>query len=397
MILAHITTVPLTLGFIRGQVDYMQRQGFEIHAVSSPSEELVAFGSSQQIEAHAVEMPRKVSPLHDLSAVRQLIRVLRTLRPIIVHAHTPKGGLLGMISAWLARVPVRIYHIRGMPYMTATGRRRILLKTTERISCKLAHKVFCVSHSIRDVAIRDGICPAEKIVVFGGGSGNGVDSSGRFKPAQFSRAERNAMRQRFGIQDNALVIGFVGRIVRDKGVEDLSAAWSSIRQSYPFARLVFVGPLEPQDAISKDTLATLMGDKRVLFTGSVADTSTMYPVFDLVVLPTYREGFPNVPLEAAAMELAVVATDIPGCIDAIRDGVTGTLVPPRDAKALRIAIERYLDDPELRERHGRAGRERVLREFRQEDIWKAIYQEYTRLLRAKGIAVPAVSNGSETA
>jgi glycosyltransferase involved in cell wall biosynthesis len=313
-----------------------------------------------------------------------------------VHAHTPKGGLLGMISAAVTHVPVRIYHMRGLPYMTAKGRKRALLKMTERVSCALAHRVICVSHSIRDVAIQDRICQPKKIVVMGGGSGNGVDASGRFNPDRFDVDARGEARRALGIGigEDDLVIGFVGRIVRDKGVEELATAWSSIRVSHPSARLVLVGPLEAQDPISNETLTTLVADRRVIMTGSVIDISPMYPLFDLVVLPTYREGFPNVPLEAAAMELPVVATLIPGCIDAVQDGVTGTLVPARDADALREAIGRYLDDPSLRQQHGKAGRERVLRDFRQEVIWEAIYQEYCRLLTQKGIPIPEPGQAS---
>jgi glycosyltransferase involved in cell wall biosynthesis len=300
-----------------------------------------------------------------------------------------------MISAWLNRTPVRIYSILGFPYMTASGRKRSLLKWTERIACLLSHEVFCVSHSLRQVAIQDGICPPHKIRVLRGGSVNGVDTSDRFNPSRFGRGDRCMARKRLGIDDNDFAIGFVGRIVRDKGIAELVSAWTSIRESHPTAHLVMVGCVEPQDPVDPETLKMLRNDARVHLTGSIDDTSMMYVAFDLVVLPTYREGFPNVPLEAAAMKLPVVATNIPGCIDAVQDGVTGTLVPPRDAEALRTAIKRYLDDPELREQHGKAGRERVLREFRQEDIWEAIYQEYARLLREKGLAVPSMSTEGE--
>lgn len=386
--IVHVTTVPQSLGFLRGQVGYIQDRGFRIHAISSPGDRLTSFGEQEHVDTYPVELPRRITPIRDLAAVRALWALIRRIRPSIVHAHTPKGGFLGMISASLARTPVRVYHMRGLRYMTATGSRRILMMTTERIACALAHRVFCVSHSIRDVAIRDGICPADKTVVFGGGSGNGVDASGRFNPERFTNEDRLIGRERLGIGPSDLVVGFVGRIVRDKGVEELARAWSQHRECHPTAQLVLTGPLEPQDPVSQSTLDTLHADSRVHLLGHVDDPSTVYPVFDLVVLPTYREGFPNVLLEAAAMELPVVATLIPGCIDAVKDGVTGTLVPDRDAGALEQAIERYLADPELRAAHGKAGRQRVLRDFRQEVIWEAIYQEYVRLLRSKGLPVP---------
>lgn len=385
----HITTVPQSLdAFLRGQIAFIRDRGFEVAAISSPNPRLTEFGVKEGIPVYPVEMFRRITPVQDIKALRKLVSRLSDLHPSIVHAHTPKGGLLGMISATIARVPIRIYQVRGFPYMAAAGKKRLLLRTTERVSCRLAHRVFCVSHSIRDVAIADGICPADKIVVFAGGSGNGVDATHRFDPERFSTTEWIERRESLGIGPSDLVIGFVGRIVHDKGIEELAGAWSVLREDYPSLHLALVGPVEPQDPVSAATLQMFQNDPRVSTTGSVDDTSEYYPIFDLVVLPSYREGLPNVPLEAAAMELPVVATRIPGCIDAIEDGVTGTLVPVRDADALATAIRAYLDDPELRQRHGKAGRERVLRDFRQEVIWEAIYQEYCRLLREKGLPVP---------
>ena len=386
--IVHITTVPMSLAFLRGQIGYIKARGFEIAAISSPGLLLEQFGQDEGIATHSVELPRRITPFHDLKAVTQLARVLRNLRPVIVHAHTPKGGLLGMISSWMARTPIRIYHMRGLPYMTATGNRRRLLKATERISCRLAHRVFCVSHSLREVAIADDIVPADKIIVFGGGSGNGVDAIGRFNPDRFTADDVAAKRAALGIATDDLVIGFIGRIVRDKGIEELAQAWAKLREDHPNVRLVLVGPLEPQDPVDPDIVAQLQRDDRVLMIDWLDDTSGMYPVFDLLVLPTYREGFPNVPLEAAAMGIPVVATRIPGCIDAVQDGITGTLVPVQDADALANVMQSYLENPELRRRHGAAGRERVIKEFRQELIWEAVYQEYCQLLTGKGLPVP---------
>lgn len=386
--ITHITTVPISLNFLRSQVGYMKQRGFEVEAISSPGEALTAFGESQNIPVHAVELPRRITPFHDLKSVWNLSSCLLRIRPTIVHAHTPKGGLLGMIAAWITRTPIRIYHIHGFPYMTATGSRRRLLQWTERISSWLSTEVLCVSQTIRSVAIADRIVSAEKIKVLAGGSINGVDSDYRYSPDRFTPEEIDETRKSFGVSDDEIVVGFVGRIVRDKGIEELAEAWYSLRESHPKARLVLVGPIEPQDPVSPETLTRLQKDERVTMIAWVDDTSTVYPAFDILVLPTYREGFPNVPLEASSMGMPVVATNIPGCIDAVQDGVTGTLVPVRDSQALADSIRMYLDSPELRHQHGQAGRDRVLRDFRQEVIWEAVYQEYCRLMRQKGISIP---------
>lgn len=391
--LVHITTVPMSLSFLRGQVGFMKARGFEVHAISSPAEELGAFGEREGIPVVAVEMPRRITPGGDLIALWKLRGILRRIRPEIVHAHTPKGGLLGMIAAWLAGVPVRVYHMRGLPLMTASGWKRALLRGTEKVSCRLAHRVFCISRSLRDVAIAEGLCPPGKIEVLAGGSGNGVDAVGRFSPERLGDEVRWRVRQELGIPSDARVVGFVGRVVRDKGITELAEAWESLREELPDLRLVVAGRFESQDPIPDEVARQLREDERVHLAGRVGDMPPLYAAMDIVALPTYREGFGNVCIEAAAMEIPVVATRIPGCVDAVNDGVNGTLVPPRDAPALAEALRGYLKDPELRRRHGQAGREWVLREFRQEAIWEAMFGEYRRLLRERGLPCP---EGDET-
>lgn len=245
-----------------------------------------------------------------------------------------------------------------------------------------------MSPSLKAHAIRDGICPAHKIVVFGGGSVSGIDSDGQFNPDRFAEDRRSQVRTQLGIGSDGIVIGFVGRIVRDKGIHELASAWGALREHYTNAHLVLVGPIEPQDPVDPDVLESLRSDARVHFTGEVADTSELYLAFDVLALPTYREGFGNVNVEAASMRVPVVSTKITGCIDSVLDGVTGTLVPSQDAEALTSAIARYLDDPKLRQDHGQAGRKWVCATFQQNVIWEAVYCEYGRLLTERGIPIP---------
>lgn len=376
--LVHVMTVAVSLRFLGGQVRYMRSRGFDVHAITSSSEELTEFGRVEGATVHAVEMARSITPLRDLVAVWRLWRIFRRIRPEIVHSHTPKGGLLGTIAAWIARVPVRVYHIHGLPFMTQSGPRRRLLQWTERISCALATRVLAVSFSMRDEALRARITRASKIKVLLGGTGNGIDATRRFRPADAAR--RAAARLELGIPERATVLGFVGRVVREKGIDELIQAWDALRSEFPDVHLVLVGPFEDHDPVSASASERIRGDARVRWLGYVRDSAPLYDAIDVVVLPTYREGFPNVPLEAAAKELPVVATAVPGCTDAIRDGTTGLLVPPRDPVALTAAIRAYLVDPELRRLHGVAGRERVLREFRQEAVWAALEDEYGSLV-----------------
>jgi len=380
--IVHVMTAPVSLVFLAGQVSFMRNAGYSVHAITSPGPELVSFGAREGVSVLAVDMPRRITPLQDVVALWGLWRALRRIRPDIVHAHTPKGGLLGMLAAWLARVPVRVYHMRGLPFVTAAGSRRRLLRATERFSCALAHRVLAVSHSIRTIAVDERLCEKDKIKVLLGGSGNGVDATGRFVPQ--APAVRAEAREALAIPADALVIGFVGRLVRDKGVVELATAWRRLRERISGLHLLLVGPPESEDAVPGEVLAALRADPRVRLTGHARDMPRLYAAMDVVALPTYREGFPNVALEAAAMEIPIVATSVPGCVDAVQHGITGLLVPPRDAAALGDALGRYLEDPTLRKLHGVTARRRVLVEFRREGIWQAVVDEYRSLLARSG-------------
>jgi glycosyltransferase involved in cell wall biosynthesis len=379
--LVHLTTVPMTLRCLSGQPAFMRESGFEVHVISSPGPELARFAEGEGSVPHAVPMLRRITPLRDLAAVAKIWRILRAIRPAIVDAHTPKAGLLGMIAAWLAAVPVRIYHLHGLPFVTRSGLRRRLLRWSDIIAARCAHQVLCVSHSVRAVAIAEGICRPEKIKVLLGGSINGVDAAGKFKPADPSA--REASRKRFAIDSNARVLGFIGRVVRDKGIVELVTAWRLLRTEFPDLHCLVVGPFESEDPVPEEIERVLKTDPRIHLVGLDWDTPRLYAAMDLVVLPTYREGFPVVPIEAASMALPVIATRVPGAMDAVEDGVTGTLVAPRDSRVLADAIRHYLRDPVLRRLHGDAGRARVLKEFRQEEFWGAMRDEYRSLMMSR--------------
>jgi lipopolysaccharide/colanic/teichoic acid biosynthesis glycosyltransferase len=383
--LLHITTVPQTLGFFVGQVARAKSKGFEVHALSSPGPSLAEFGERARVNVHALPMARRITPLCDLVSLWRLRGVLRRLRPDIVHGHTPKGGLLAMIAAWTCGVPVRIYHVHGLPMVTATGLKRLLLRWSEKVSCKLAGQVYCVSESVRTIAVAEGLCPADKIKVPLNGTIDGIDAERGLNPACVDAHARQDVRAQYGIPPDAPVLGFVGRIVHDKGMIELTQAWKLLRAEFPSLHLLIVGPFEPQDPVPADVESLLRSDPRIHLTGGVPMQAVprYYRAMDVLALPTYREGFNTVLLEAAAMELPVVASRVPGCIDGVVEGETGTLVPPYDVKALTDALRVYLGDPELGRQHGRTGRARVLRDFNPDAMSETICQEYQRLLQHK--------------
>ena len=389
--LVHITTVPVSLNFIGGQPRFMRRRGFEVHAIAFPGTDLTAFGATEQIAVHGVAMPRQITPVRDLRALWSLVRLMRCLRPTIVHAHTPKGGLLAMIASRITGVPVRIYDVYGFPYMTMAGWRRNLLMATERLSCLLASRVFCVSPSLREVAVTDRICSSSHIRVLAHGSANGIDAVAAFNPGAYGHDDENTLRLEYNASPHDVVITFIGRLTRDKGIYELASAWSSLRERFPHTRLIVAGEYDEREPVDARLIESLADDPRVHLTGHLSQDRIrdLYAMSNLIILPTYREGFPNVLLEASAMAVPVVATRIPGCVDAVEDGVTGTLIPPRSAEALVEAIEQYLVNPERRRQHGACGRERVLLNFRQDTLWEAIYEEYAGLMMQKGLVPPS--------
>jgi glycosyltransferase involved in cell wall biosynthesis len=385
MRIMHVTTIPMTLGFFRGQVGYLKNHGVDVVVVSSPGAQLDRFAAAEDVPAVAVPMTRSVTPLADVVSFFRLLRAVVGLKPDIVHSHTPKAALLGTLAARLT-VRKAVLSVFGLPQMTLGGRARVLLDAKTRLECALAHRVWCDSFSMREYLIAHRLCSPHKLVVLGAGSVNGVDAAGRFNPARCSADDRRRIRRRLGIPPNALVVGFVGRIVGDKGVRELALAWSALRGRYPALHLLLVGGAEETRPIDAATASIRERDDRVHLTGEQEDVTPNSAFRDVFVLPSYREGFGMTNVEAAAFRLPVISTSIPGCVDSVADGRTGTLVAARDADALARAIAIYLEDPGLRVAHGEAGRLRVIEQFGQRRIWTELTALYRSIL-------PASSNG----
>lgn len=327
-------------------------------------------------------MARQISPLKDLVSFGKILRFLLRTKPDAVNAGTPKAGLLVLTAAFLCRVPLRFFVAHGARLEHASGLEYYIFKALLIVSCFCSHRVFCVSKSVRSALVKHGVCNPEKTTVLHYGTANGIDAE-RFNPALIDAQHRLRLRRSLKISDNATVLLFMGRLVRDKGILELERAWSVIKQRYPDTCLLLVGPEEKVTPVPYDVMNRLKNDARVRLTGHADDPVPFYAISDILILPTYREGFPYVPMEAAAMELPVVATRVTGCVDAIIDGVTGLLVPPRDVDALVHAIELYLENPDMAASHGRAGRQRVIKFFRPADIWSALHQEYIVFLKKR--------------
>lgn len=378
--LLYITTHgKAALGLMRGQLTMLRERGFDVSVIAAPSWELDAVAEREGVPTIAVPMNREITPLQDLISLYQLVRAIRSIRPDIVNAGTPKAGLLGMIAARIAGVPARIYVLRGLRLETTSGLKRRILKITERIASTCAHQVVCVSHSIRQVYVDQKLAPAWKCMVPGSGSSNGIDVS-RFEKTDARLASARAIRRKLDIPLDAPVVGFVGRLTRDKGIVELTEAFQSVQQSHPDAHLLLVGEFESGDPVPQETIDWLRANPAVSVAGFSRDPSDFYSVMDLLAFPSYREGFPNVPLEAAAAGIPVAGFASTGTVDAVVNGKTGRLVPTGDAAALAGVIADYLDNDIMRFQHGQAGQQRARSEFSHGVIWKAMYNLYTSML-----------------
>lgn len=379
-----ITTVPSTLRtYFTEQATALAKAGYTVVGISSPGLDLEKFSELAGASVFAVPMTRELTPFRDLRAVIRLWDILRRCRPLIVHTHTPKAGLLGMLAASLSRVPVRVYTINGLRWATIIGWRHTLLQAAEWLACAMATNVLCVSHSVRAEAIAAGVCRADKAEVLGAGSSHGV-SLDKFDPASFSRTEREHIREQYGIPAGALVVGFVGRFVLDKGFRELLSAWQILRRNFSNSHLLLCGYQEQHDPLVAEAWDLAINDPRIhILRETFKDMPPVYTAMDVCVLPTYREGLPNVLLESAAMSVPVVASLVAGCIDAVRDGDTGLLVEPRNPAAIAEAVSSLLDNPALRGSMARAARHFVSQYFSDRDVLSRLLHKYRMLAQTR--------------
>jgi len=377
----RITTVPISLNILlKGQLKYMQNNGFELIAASASGPEIKEFCKREEIPHKIINFTRTLSPIKDLKALYQLILLIRKERPEIVHTHTPKAGLLGMLAAKICGVPVRMHTIAGMPLMEVDGFLKYVLQFTESITYACAHFVYPNSLQLKKWVETHFESYKGKVKIIGDGSTNGI-SLEYFSSSEELIDNSIKLRNLMHIKEHQVSFIFVGRLVRDKGINELVKAFGLLDNEY---HLILVGAYEDErDPIKAATKDLIDSNPRIHHVGFQSDVRPYLLAADIFVFPSYREGFPNVVLQASAMRLPSIVSDINGNNEIIEDRKNGWIVPVKNVNALSSAMQSLGENAELREKMAKQARAALIEKYEQHYVWDLLLREYETLLSGK--------------
>ena len=313
--------------FLGGQFEYFRELGYELDVVCSKSPYLDPYAKQHNFGYREIPILRSINPIQDFKSIRQICHYIKDRQVGIVVGHTPKGGLLSMVAAWLMRVPKRVYFRHGLVYQTSSGLKRFILMSVDRIASLLATKIVCVSPSVLEQSIKDKLSPAHKQIVLGKGTCSGVDTQGKFNPQNINPEKMSLLKQKWGIDGSDWIVGYTGRLVRDKGIMELVDAFDLVKVNNPRLKLLLVGMFEERDALPQEVQNRIKNDPQIVWTDfQNEDMEYFYAMMNVYVLMSYREGFPTGTLEAQSMGVPVITTRVTGCCDSIVEGETGAFV-----------------------------------------------------------------------
>lgn len=385
--LIRITTVPISFKvLLKGQLRFMASNGFDVKGVSSEGEELKEVRENEGIVMEAINMSRKITPFQDLKSLWEMWNFLRKEKPQIVHTHTPKAGIIGMLAARLAGVPHRLHTVAGLPLMEATGIKRKILNFVEKLTYSSATRVYPNSKGLYDFILQNHFTQSNKLKIIANGSSNGINTT-FFSPAQVSEIEKVALREKLNIQSDDFVFVFVGRIVSDKGINELIKAFSQLQTAenneLTGIKLLLVGGLESDlDPLNPETLAEINQNKDIISAGFQQDVRPFFAISNVLAFPSYREGFPNVVMQAGAMGLPSIVSDINGCNEIIVEGENGLIIPPKNVEKLKEKMLTLARDKNLYIKLKENSRRMIENRYEQFVVWKALLEEYEGLLQS---------------
>lgn len=377
--LVRITTIPLSLEkLLEGQLSFMNDH-FEVIAVSAEKERLKKYGENNKVRTFWVEMTRAITPLKDLRSLWRLYKFLKKEKPFIIHSHTPKAGIIGMLAGKMAGVPVRLHTVAGLPLLEVKGAKRKLLDGVEKLTYKLATRVYPNSFELKKIILQLKYAEEAKLKVLGEGSSNGIDTT-YFDPSIFEKDEKLKIKEELGIPEEDFVFIFVGRLVSEKGINELVTAFSQLHQTHPSISLLLVGPFEQElDPLSDEVLQLIKSHPKIFTTGYQEDVRPYFSIGNVLTFPSYREGFPNVVMQANAMGLPAIVTNINGCNEIIQDGLNGKIVSAKSISELKVAIKELLEDSSLRSKLTQNARKLIQMKYERTQFWQILLKEYKEL------------------
>ncbi|ADV50404.1 glycosyl transferase group 1 [Cellulophaga algicola DSM 14237] len=374
----RITTVPQSLGgLLTGQLKFM-KDYYDVIGISSNEQVLKNVGVKEGINVIPLEMTRSITPFKDLKAIIDLYKILKKEKPFIVHSHTPKAGMVAMIASKFARVPNRLHTIAGLPLLEATGLKRTLLNTVEKITYGCATKIYPNSYGLKKIILEERFTIDKKLKVIGNGSSNGIDTS-IFDPKLYTEEQKKQLKKSLNINDNDVIYTFVGRLVKDKGINELVAAFNQLEKEKENVKLLLVGAYESElDPLSPDTLLFIEKNLNIINVGWQNDVRPYFSISNFLTFPSYREGFPNVVLQASAMKLYSIVTDINGCNEIIIEGLNGTIIPTKNTKVLYTKMFN-LHDKNIADIDLEKCRSLIIEKYERTFVWKKLLEEYQSL------------------
>jgi len=371
-------TSPISIVLLKGQLSYMKSKGYEVSLIAPADKRVKEFVKLEGINHITVNFAREISPWKDLITIYRLIKVLLSLKPDLVNAGTPKAALLTLIAAYIAGIKHKIYTCRGLRYESENGLKKWLLKFIEKTNSWVSDKTICVGPGLREKALQDKLFNPEKCIVIGRGSSNGINLSYFTRNASIDNAGLK-IRHHLEKGSNKIVIGFVGRLIERKGINELVLAYDSLYKRIPNLMLLLVGGMDEGQRATANVQNLIEKHPGIVCVDWVDDVRPYLASFDLFVLPSYWEGFGNVLLQAAAFELPIVTTNGTGCYDAVHSGFNATVIQIKSTDELIEAIAELILDKDLREKYSKNSREWV-KNFDSEKIWAGMDELYKEML-----------------
>lgn len=376
--LIRITTVPISLKLLlKGQHRFMTDKGYKVLGISSSGDELEEVARSEGIRVESLKMTRAITPIQDVMALYNFYKICKKEKPFIIHSHTPKAGLIAMVGGKMARVPNRLHTVAGLPLLETKGLKRKLLNFIEKLTYASATKIYPNSFGLQKIIIEENLCCPTKLKVIGNGSTNGINTS-YFDPAHFSDPENHSLKAKLKIKQDEFIFIFVGRLVADKGINELVAAFKMLKIKN--VKLLLVGMFEKElDPLETETYIEIEKNPDIIYVGFQEDVRPYFSIANALVFPSYREGFPNVVMQAGAMGLPSIVTNINGCNEIIINDFNGLIVPVKNKTFLAFSMRKIATENELYQDLKQNSRKRILENYEQIVLWNALLAEYRNL------------------